>query len=80
MRCCGGAKTWRKPYNFKRKPYNFKLFKIGVDDAEEEDKEYSFDDICEVLARAARVINVHLMKRLAVGLGDVTTLMECTGF
>ncbi len=69
----------RKPYNFKRKPYNFKLFKIGVDEDEEEDKEYSFDDMSEVLAMAAPVINVHLIKRLEVGLGDVTTLMECTG-
>ena len=48
-----------------------------MEDDEEEDKEYSFDDMSEVLAMAAPVINVHLIKRLEVGLGDVTTLMEC---
>jgi hypothetical protein len=79
LRCCGGTNTCRKPYNFKRKPYNSKLFKIGVEDDEEEDREYSFDDMSEVLAMAAPVINVHLIKRLEVGLGDVTTLIECTG-
>ena len=41
-----------------------------MDDDEEEDKEYSFDDMPEIFATAARVINVHLIKSLAVGLVD----------